>query len=302
MLSPAKSVPVRPAIAAPNANATSFSRFDGDAHQLGGERILAERLPRAARARLVDEIHDEEREHEDDERGVEVPLQRADLEAAEVEVVDVRDAVRPAGDVEVARQAEERDRVAVLIDGDEELQEEERDDREVVADEASRRKRDEQAEDRSRDDDDRDDEQRVPVQAEMRRGEHRVAERAEAVERDVAEIEQPRVADGDVQPEREQHVEQRVEADADDVPVAREDREKRRSDAERRDRTPAAGRAGAPPRRGRRCPPRCSRRTSCVATQSSTPTRGSMPGPSSIRPFAPAPGRAGRSGGRASPR
>ena len=110
-------------------------------------------------------------------------------------------------------------RFAVLVDGDEELPEEERHDREVVAEQAPRRQRDEEAEDRRRDDDDRDDRERVPVQPELRRGEHRVAVRAEAVEGDVAEVEQPGVADDDVQPEREQHVEQRVEADADDVVV-----------------------------------------------------------------------------------
>ena len=80
---------------------------------------------------------------------------------------------------------------------------------------------------------DRDDEQRVPVQAEMRRREHRVDVRAEAEERDVAEIQEPGVADDDVQAETEHHVQHRVEADADDVAVAREHRKQRGGDPER---------------------------------------------------------------------
>ncbi len=70
------------------------------------------------------------------------------------------------------------------------------------------------------------------MQPELRRGEHRVPVRAEAVERDVAEVEQAGIADDDVQAEGEQHVEQRVEADADDVAVARQRRQKRGRDAE----------------------------------------------------------------------
>ena len=83
------------------------------------------------------------------------------------------------------------------------------------------------------DHDDRDDRERVPVDAELRRCEHCVAVGAEAVERDVAEVEQPRIADDDVQAEREQHVQQRVEADADDIAVVRERRQQRCGDPER---------------------------------------------------------------------
>ncbi len=70
------------------------------------------------------------------------------------------------------------------------------------------------------------------MDAELRRGEHRVAVGAEAVERDVAEIEEPRVPDRDVEAERKQHVQQRVEADADVVAVARHHRNERRDDPE----------------------------------------------------------------------
>ncbi len=63
--------------------------------------------------------------------------------------------------------------------------------------------------------------------------EHRVDVRAEAEEGDVAEVEKPRVADDDVEAEAEHHVQHRVEADADDVAVAREHRQQRSGDPER---------------------------------------------------------------------
>ena len=62
---------------------------------------------------------------------------------------------------------------------------------------------------------------------------HRVEVRSEAVERDVPEIEEPRETDDDAQAEREQHVEQRVEADANDVAVARDERQQRSDECER---------------------------------------------------------------------
>ena len=154
------------------------------------------------------------------------------MQAGEVPVVDVGNAVRAAGDVVSPGQPEERDAIPVLHDCDEELEEEQRDDCEVVADEAPRRQCDEEAENRRTEDDHGENEQRVPVQAELRRGEHRVEIRAEAVERDVPEVEQPGKADHDAQAECEQHVEQRVEADADDVAVARDERKQSGGDGE----------------------------------------------------------------------
>ena len=71
------------------------------------------------------------------------------------------------------------------------------------------------------------------MEAELRGREHRVPVCAEAVERDVAEVEQAGVAHGDVQPKREQHVQQRVEADLDDVAVRRHHRDEPGCDCER---------------------------------------------------------------------
>ena len=56
VLSPAKSVPVSPAIAGAAREGDELQPLDRDAHQLGRERILAQRLPGAPGARQVDEI------------------------------------------------------------------------------------------------------------------------------------------------------------------------------------------------------------------------------------------------------
>ena len=133
-----------------------------------------------------------EHDEEEDERDVVVALQRLELVAEEVERVDVRDPVRPVGDVVVLGQAEERDRLAVVGDGDEELAEEERHDRQVVADEPPRGQRDDEAEAGGRERDEHEDRERRPVLVELRRGEHRVAVGAEAEEGGVAEVEQAR--------------------------------------------------------------------------------------------------------------
>ncbi len=68
---------------------------------------------------------------------------------------------------------------------------------------------------------------------ELRRREHRVAVGAEPEEGHVPEVEQPREPDDDVQPEREQHVDQRVEADPEHVAVVREERHAGGGDRER---------------------------------------------------------------------
>jgi hypothetical protein len=101
-----------------------------------------------------------------------------------------------------------------------------------VAHEPPRRERDEHPQERGGERDEGDDPQRRPVDVELGRGEHRVPVGAEAVEGDVAEVEQAGPADGDVEPQREQHVEERVEADAEDVAVARKERKRRRREHE----------------------------------------------------------------------
>ena len=65
------------------------------------------------------------------------------------------------------------------------------------------------------------------MNVELARVEPGVDVRAEAVERDVAEVEQPAPADHDVQAEREQHVEQRVERDPADVAAREHERDQR---------------------------------------------------------------------------
>ena len=101
--------------------------------------------------------------------------------------------------------------VPVRRHGEEELEKEERDDREVVAGEASRRQADEEADDRADHDDERDRDERRQVDAVVIRAEQRIGVGADAEEGDVAEVEQAAPADDDVEAEREQHVDGDVE-------------------------------------------------------------------------------------------
>ena len=106
---------------------------DGHAHHLRGERVLAQRPPRAARAGLVDEAERDEDDDEEDQCDVEVGdvedalVLRRQLPAEEAERVDVQDPVRAAREI-VAEEA-----VPVRGHDVEELDEEQRDDGEVVA-------------------------------------------------------------------------------------------------------------------------------------------------------------------------
>ena len=124
------------------------------------------------------------------------------MKAEEVERFEVREPVRAVREIEVVREVEE------------DLAEEERDDREVVADEAPGGKADKDPEERGCNDDDRHRPERRPVQPQPLRVEQRIGVGAEAPEGDVAEVEQARPADDDVQPEREHRVDEDVEAHA----------------------------------------------------------------------------------------
>ncbi len=96
-------------------------------HELGRELVLAERAPRATGPRPVQEVEERHDEDERPEGDVVVALERDDPPPEELERVDVRDAVGAARECRVDQ------------DDEPELEEEERHDREVVADEAPRR-------------------------------------------------------------------------------------------------------------------------------------------------------------------
>ena len=225
------------------------------AHHLGGERVLAERTPRPPGARVVDELQRHDHHGEDAEREPEVAADRAELVAEDADRVDVRDPVRAAGDVGRAVVPRECDPVGVRRQHDVDLREEERHDREVVADQPPRRQPEQQPEQRRGDDHDRDREQRREVEVELRRREQRVEVGAEAVERDEAEVEQARPADDDVQSERQQREEDGVDRDADHVLRARDEGEERRDADRGHEQDPpraAARRAHRAARAGRR--------------------------------------------------
>ena len=119
------------------------------------------------------------------------------------------------------------DPVRIVDEHHERLAEEERHDREVVAEQAARRQPDEKADERREDHNHGDSRLGLPVVAELRRRQDRVHVGTAAEEGDVAEVEQPRKADDDVQAEREQRVDQREEAIPEQVPFARHQREER---------------------------------------------------------------------------
>ena len=208
---------------------------DGHPHQLRRERIVTVGAPGAAGPRLVQEVNRGEHDDDGDQREPEVRAVRRQVVAEDPEVVDVRDPVRPARDV--VRSVERDQRHAISLDRDrvEDLAEEQRYDREVVADEPARRQREQESDEDRRAEDERQRLPERPVHAELRRGEQCVSVRAEAVERDVPEVEQSRESDGDVETEREQCIDQRDDADAQDVLVRRHhgnERDQRNDDGE----------------------------------------------------------------------
>ena len=199
---------------------------DRHPHQLGGERILAQRAPGASRARVVQEAERHVHEREEDERDVEVAHgeqalrgRARQLPAEEAELVDVEDAVRPV------RDALAEDVVAVVRRGEEHLEEEQRHDREVVAREPSRGQADEPPDEAADDGNERDHDERRQVDVVLLRAEERVGVGADAEEGDVSEVEQPTPPHDDVEPEREEHEHDRVERHAADVAALEAERE-----------------------------------------------------------------------------
>ena len=173
---------------------------DRHRHELGGELVLSERAPRAPGARLVDEVEDG---HDDEERrtsDVVGAVERRDLLPEERQRLDVRDAVRPSRELtrSARRRARSGGRRASRWRGSR---------RRAVAT-AGRSRKPTSAVD---DDDERERPLRVPVAPRVLGRKRRVQVRADAEERDVAEVEEADPADDDVQPEREQDEDERVD-------------------------------------------------------------------------------------------
>src|SRR6476620_7591867 len=106
----------------------------------------------------------------------------------------------------------EADPVGVVDEDDESLAEEERQDREVVAEQTARRQPDEQAHDRRTKYDHGDRRRCLPVVAELRRRKDRVEIRAAAEESDGAEVEKTCKPDDDVEAEGQQRVDEREQS------------------------------------------------------------------------------------------
>jgi hypothetical protein len=180
-----------------------------DAHRARRDLVFADRLPGAADSRVLHpHVDDDEREHHEEQQVVilhradqresgETPADR-EIDAAEPERIDQREALRPVGDVDRPRKIVEED--------PHDLAEAERDDRKVVAAQLQRWRAEQNAEEgRDRSADRQDDPERE-MQPEVRPGEKRVGVRADRVERDIAQVEQACEADHNVEPQREQHI------------------------------------------------------------------------------------------------
>ena len=134
--------------------------------------------------------------------------------------IDQRDPLRAVGDVDRLRQ--------VVHEDPHDLAESQRDDREIVAAQLERRRAEQHAEHARDRGAQRQDHPERQVEVEMRRREQRVRIRADRVERDVAEVEQPGEADDDVEPQRQQHEQDREIGDPHPRGADRRQRERQR--------------------------------------------------------------------------
>ena len=172
----------------PEGEAHQLQPVHGHAHHLGGECVLALRAPRASGPRVVDEAEQDEHRCEEAERdevvadGERAAVLDGQLLAEEVERVDAKDPVRSAGHVP----GTEEELVPVRRECLEELEEEERDDRQVVAGQPARRQPEQQSRDTADHDDDRDRDHRPHVDSVVVGVEQRVRVGADPVEGDEA--------------------------------------------------------------------------------------------------------------------
>ena len=197
--------------------------LDRDSHHLRREWVFTERTPGAPGAGPVDVVEQDRDDGDAGGRDEDVIGWRVAQHVPEdPEPVDVVDARRPARDVVRSGETEPVPRVAVGREVVEDLEEEEHDDREVVAAQPPRRESEDEAEqDRGRDDD-RHGLPGRPVEVVVGRRQLGEEIGREAVEDDVAEVEDAGPADRDVQAHGEQDVEQRVGVDADHIPARAE--------------------------------------------------------------------------------
>ena len=121
-----------------NMNASSLRRFTGMLISSAASESSPKRPPGAASPRLVDEAERDDDEREHAERQPEVAADGVELVAEDADRVDVRDPVRAAREVRRPVVPRQRDPVGIVRQHDVDLRPEERHDREVVAEEATR--------------------------------------------------------------------------------------------------------------------------------------------------------------------
>ena len=172
-----------------------------DADRLGGDLVLADRLPGTADAGILQaQIDDDDEDGQGHQQEVVFlrPTQRqaenlsraGKLEIAERHRVDQGNALRAVGDVDR--------RIQVIHEDTDDFAKAERDDGQVIAAQLQRRRAEQDAEHAGNCRTDRQNHPERPMQSEMRTGEQGIGIGADRVESDVAEIEQPGEADDDV--------------------------------------------------------------------------------------------------------
>ena len=114
-----------------------------------------------------------------------------------------------------------RDHVEIVEEDADHLPEPERHDREVVAAQPEGGRPEEHPEEGGQERRQRQDQPEGDVEPELRRGQERVGVGPDGVERHVPQVEEPRVADDDVQPEGQQDVDAGLVEDPEHVPLAR---------------------------------------------------------------------------------
>jgi hypothetical protein len=215
--------PASPAVDAPSAKARSLT-----VTVFRPLLVLADRRPGSAQPRVLEPVHEDQGDRDDDgHEDVEGPRigERELADEREARPVDAADAVGALGPL-----------VEVQEDDRDDLAEAKGDDGEVVAPQPQRRRAEQDAEQRRRErpDDDQDDERQV--QPGERGGPVRIRIRADREEGRVAEVEEAGEADDDVETERQQHEHAGVGKAVDPRAQTLEGAERRHHDDERHQR------------------------------------------------------------------
>ncbi len=219
-----------------------------DAHRLGGDVVLPERLPGATEPRMLEVVDDDDRQHREEEEHEVIELQPGDgqakdldalphLEAEEVEPLDAGDAAGSVREVVDAVTPGQRELVEVVHEDPDDLAETQGDDRKIVAAQTKHRIAEQEPGDPREEGPQRNEEPKRQAHPEVGRGEERPGVRPYRIEGHIAEVKQTGDTDHDVEAQRQHHVQQRDVEDAHPrlTEHAGEERQDQEHDADRHD-------------------------------------------------------------------